>query len=85
MDFSVTLWPSLVHTPCCTTPNSPTPSSLLIVMLSAGIMCLLGVPGARFSGASVSSSDVRSSDNAPSHPECSSFLPGPNSLLMRDR
>uniref|UniRef100_A0A6B0UA93 Uncharacterized protein n=1 Tax=Ixodes ricinus TaxID=34613 RepID=A0A6B0UA93_IXORI len=33
---------SLFHTPCWTTPNSPTPSSLLMTMLSAGMMCLLG-------------------------------------------
>jgi len=49
-DLKLTLSPSLVQTPCWTTPNSPTPNSLLIVMESAGIMCLFGTrAGGRFS------------------------------------
>lgn len=50
MHLKLTLSPSLVQTPCWTTPNSPTPNSLLIVMESAGIICLLGTrAGGRFS------------------------------------
>lgn len=33
--------PLIVQTPCCTIPNSPTPSCLLMVMASAGMICLL--------------------------------------------
>lgn len=41
--FSPTLSPvSVVQTPCCTTPNSPSPSILLMVMESMGINCLPG-------------------------------------------
>lgn len=52
-NLKLTLSPSLVHTPCCTTPNSPVPSSLLTKILSAGMICLLGT---RTGGLSTASS-----------------------------
>lgn len=33
---------SVVHTPCCTTPNSPSPRDLLMWMASAGMICRPG-------------------------------------------
>ena len=60
-----TLSPSFVHTPCCTTPNSPVPNSLFTMIASAGMMCLLGTFTAGFS--------KNSSGNAHNVATCSSF------------
>lgn len=35
-----TFSPLFFQTPCCTTPNSPIPSCLCTLILSAGIICL---------------------------------------------